>query len=95
MYKIILHDPKLIAPFNESARDLCILNNPFWLHQRNVLAPYTTREKELKPNETFPHDREEMIVYRDNLFFDEEYINTALYQARERKAEHSCSIFCR
>jgi len=85
MYKIILPAPKLIAPFNEPARDLRILNHPLWLHQRNVLAPYTTREKELDPKERFPADRVEMIVYRDNLFFDEEYINAFMAMARKKK----------
>jgi carbonic anhydrase/acetyltransferase-like protein (isoleucine patch superfamily) len=85
MYKIILTAPKLITPFNEPARDLRIQNHPLWLHQRNVLAPYTTREKELAPKERFPADKEEMIVYRDNLFFDEEYINIFISTARKKK----------
>ncbi|MBK9926106.1 MAG: multidrug transporter [Anaerolineales bacterium] len=85
MYKIILPSPKLITPFNEPARDLRILNHPLWLHQRNVLAPYTTKEKELDPLERFPSDKEEMIVYRDNLFFDEEYIRIFISMARKKK----------
>jgi len=85
MYKIILTAPKLISPFNEPARDLRIQNHPLWLHQRTMLAPYTTREKELAPQERFPADREEMIVYRDNLFFDEEYIRIFISTARKNK----------
>jgi len=85
MYKIILPAPKLIPPFNERARDLHILNSPLWLHQRDVLAPYATREKELVLGEPFPTERAEMIVYRDNLFFDEEYIRTFISMARRRK----------
>lgn len=84
MYKIILQAPKLITPFNEPARDLRIQNQPLWLHQRNILAPYTTREKELKPKEHLPTDREEMLVYRDNLFFDEEYFRTFITAARKK-----------
>ena len=85
MYKIILPAPKLISPFNEPARDLRIQNHPLWLHQRTVLAPYTTREKELAPKERFPADREEMIVYRDNLFFDQEYISKFIAIARKKR----------
>jgi len=70
MLKVILNAPNPITPFNESARDLRIQNQPLWLHQRNVLAPYTTRELELKPGQRMPIDREETLVYRDNLFFD-------------------------
>ena len=83
MYKIIIPDSRLISPFNEPARDLRIQNNPLWLHQRNVLAPYATREKELKPKEHLPNERVEMIVYRNNLFFDQGYIDTFIVAARK------------
>ena len=54
MLKVILNEPHPITPFNEPARDLRIQNTPLWLHQRNVLTPYTTREVELKPGQRFP-----------------------------------------
>ena len=50
-----------------------------------MLAPYTTREVELKPGQRFPQQRDEMIVYRDNLFFDEEYIRIFITLARKKK----------
>lgn len=85
MLKVILNAPHSITPFNEPARDLRIQNTPLWLHQRNVLTPYTTREIELRPGQRFPQQRDEMIVYRDNLFFDEEYMNSFLRLARKKK----------
>jgi UDP-N-acetylglucosamine diphosphorylase / glucose-1-phosphate thymidylyltransferase / UDP-N-acetylgalactosamine diphosphorylase / glucosamine-1-phosphate N-acetyltransferase / galactosamine-1-phosphate N-acetyltransferase len=85
MLKVILNAPHPITPFNEPARDLRIQNTPLWLHQRNVLAPYTTREVELKPGQRFPQQRDEMIVYRDNLFFDEEYLQIFMTLARRKK----------
>ena len=85
MFKVILNAPHPITPFNEPARDLRIQNNPLWLHQRNVLAPYTTRELELKPGQRMPIDREETIVYRDNLFFDPEYFEAFITAARSKK----------
>jgi carbonic anhydrase/acetyltransferase-like protein (isoleucine patch superfamily) len=85
MLKIILNAPHLISPFNELARDLRIHNVPLWLHQRNILAPYTTHELELKSGQRFPLQREETIVYRDNLFFDEEYFRLFMSMARKRK----------
>src|SRR5215813_11342255 len=84
MFKIILQDPRRITPFNERARDLRIQNNPLWLHQRNVLAPYVTREREMKSGERLPQERDEMLVYQDNLFFDEEYIKTFITLARKK-----------
>src|SRR5512144_1822753 len=85
MLKVILNAPHPITPFNEPARDLRIQNTPLWLHQRNVLAPYTTREHELKPGQRFPQERDEMIVYRDNLFFDQEYIDMFIGLAKQKK----------
>jgi hypothetical protein len=84
MLKVILNAPRPITPFNEPARDLRIQNVPLWLHQRNVLTPYTTKEFELRPGQRFPQERGEMIVYRDNLFFDEEYINTFIRLSQEK-----------
>ena len=84
MLKIILQDNHRITPFNERARDLRIQNHPLWLHQRNVLAPYTTREQELKTGERLPLSKEETIVYRDNLFFDEQYITEFMKAARKK-----------
>jgi len=84
MLKVIYNVLHPISPFNEPARDLRIHNQPLWLHQRNVLAPYTTREIELKPGQRMPVDREETLVYRDNLFFDAEYIRVFLSAARKK-----------
>ena len=85
MLKIILHAPNHITPFCEPARDLRIQNSPLWLHQRNLLAPYVTRELELKPGERLQPVREPSIVYRDNLFFDEYYIKEFMTAAQKRK----------
>src|SRR5512145_1047455 len=74
MLKIILQAKRPIAPFNEPARDLRIQNQPLWLLQRNALAPYVTRELEIPASARLPQMQEPMLVYRDNLFFDEHYV---------------------
>jgi len=84
MLKIILQAPRPIPPFNEPARDLRIQNTPLWLYQRNVLAPYVTREMEIPTNARLPQSREPMLVYRDNLFFDEFYMQEFMRQAKLR-----------
>jgi carbonic anhydrase/acetyltransferase-like protein (isoleucine patch superfamily) len=84
MLKVILQAPRHILPFNEPARDLRIQNKPLWLNQRDLLAPFVTRELELAPGARLPLAREPMIVYRDNLFFDEYYIAEFMRQARRR-----------
>ena len=84
MLKVILQAPRHIPPFNEAARDLRIHNIPLWLNQRDLLAPYVTREIELAAGAHLPLSHEPMIVYRDNLFFDEYYITEFMNQARKR-----------
>ncbi|MCJ7625809.1 MAG: hypothetical protein MUO76_20140 [Anaerolineaceae bacterium] len=84
MLKIILQDLRLVAPFNERARDLRVQNKPVWLAQRDVLARYTQHEMELPPDVDLPETKEACLVYRDNLFFDEDYVRAFLAVARRR-----------
>ena len=81
MLKIILKSANVIPPFNEPARDLRIQNKPLWLAQRDVLAPYTHREIEVLPSQELPKVNEACLVYRDNLFFDADYLSEFIRQA--------------
>lgn len=81
MMKVILHAPNQIMPFCEPARELRIQNAPLWLHQRDLLAPYVTHERELKKGERLQPIREPTIVYRDNLFFDQDYVHAFMEKA--------------
>ena len=83
MLKIILNAPNIIMPFCEPARELRIQNAPLWLWQRNLLAPYVTQELELKRDMRLPAVHEPTIVYRDNLFFDEGYIQAFMREAMQ------------
>ena len=85
MLKLILQAPRRLAPFNEAARHLRIQNKPLWLWQRDLLAPYVTREMEIPTGQRLPLVREPMIVYRDNLFFDQPYITAFIQEAQTRK----------
>ncbi len=60
------------------------MNKPLWLHQRDVLAPYCQEERTIKTLEEMPDERVETIVYRDNLFFDQEFIDTFIRKARQQ-----------
>ncbi len=81
--KIILRDKRKIPPFNEPARELNVLNKPLWLHQRDILAPYITEEREVDSVSEIGPARTETIVYRDNLFFDEHFMQAFIAKARE------------
>ena len=85
MLKIILNAPNIIMPFCEPARELRLQNAPLWLWQRNLLAPYVTREMELRKGMPMPPVHEPTLVYRDNLFFDEPYIRTFMTEAKKRR----------
>jgi hypothetical protein len=83
MRKIIIRDRNKIPPFNEPARDLRVLNKPLWLHQKDILEPYCDSESEVDSFEQISNPGyEETLVYRDNLFFDEAFIETFLSKAR-------------
>ena len=83
MRKIIIRDRRKLAPFNEPARELRVLNKPMWLHQRDVLAQYCKQEREVDSLEEVPDDRVETIAFRDNLFFDQEFIDQFVKEAQK------------
>jgi carbonic anhydrase/acetyltransferase-like protein (isoleucine patch superfamily) len=80
--RLVIRDTRKLAPFCEEARELRIVNKRLWLYQRDVLAPYTREEREIQSIEAMPDDRVETIVYRDNLFFDQAFIDHFLLRAR-------------
>ena len=83
MIKVIIRDRSKIPPFNEPARDLRVLNKPLWLNQRDVLEPYCDSEVEVESIEQVPTGlQDEMLVYRDNLFFDHAFVEAFLTGAR-------------
>ena len=84
MLKIIQNVIRHVNPFNEPARDLRIMNKPLWLIQRDVLAPYSHRELELPEGAPLPETGEACLVYKDNLLFDEAYIQAFLAEAKRR-----------
>lgn len=83
MLKIIQNVTRHVSPFNEPARDLRIMNKPLWLIQRDVLAPHTHRELELPEGAPLPETGEACLVYKDNLLFDEAFIQAFLSQAKQ------------
>ena len=84
MRRLILAEKRDIPPFNEPARELRVMNKPLWLTHRDVLAPYCDQELNLVSLERMPDDRMETIVYRDNLFFDQEFIDAFIAKARQQ-----------
>jgi acetyltransferase-like isoleucine patch superfamily enzyme len=87
MRKIIIEDQRNIAPFNEPARELRVINKPLFLHQRDVLLAHCSgRELPLKSLDQLPRsvleERVETLVHRDNLYFDQIFIDEFVQRAR-------------
>ena len=85
MRRVILTEKSHIAPFNEPARDLRVQNKPLWLWQRDLLARYTSEEREYDGWQE-AHDQEtgetETLIHRDNLFFNAALIDEFVKRAR-------------
>jgi acetyltransferase-like isoleucine patch superfamily enzyme len=86
MRRIIIRDYTPIPPFAEPARELRILNKQLWLLQRDLLKAYFKGTSEIDSidelQEQIAQSDEELIIYRDNLFFNAELIDAFLSQAR-------------
>ena len=86
MYRYIIEDKRLIPPFNEPASLLTIGTRPLKIHQENLFATYMGRECELgnvfDGPEGLPTVTGEAIVYRDNLWFDLEFLQYFMERAQ-------------
>jgi carbonic anhydrase/acetyltransferase-like protein (isoleucine patch superfamily) len=86
MRRIILQAKRHIHPFNEPARDLRVQNKPLWLWQRDLLAPYTNEDREYVSLQAAQQNEGkqavEVIVHRDNLFFNDVLIREFIGRGR-------------
>lgn len=86
MRRIVLQAQRQIHPFNEPARDLRVQNKPLWLWQRDLIAPYSSEEREYPSWDVavqFESGAEvESLIHSDNLFFNDLFIETFLRKAR-------------
>jgi acetyltransferase-like isoleucine patch superfamily enzyme len=86
--KFVIEDNHLITPFNEPARELHVLNKALKLHHADILDEIcgpTSVEKSLTSIDDLPlavEGNDELIVYRDNLYFDVEFFSEFFVQAR-------------
>ena len=86
MRRVIIQEHRHIHPFNETARDLRVHNVPLWLWQRDLLSAYITEEREYRDwGEAITLEGNhpvELIVHRDNLFFNKQLIDEFIGRAR-------------
>lgn len=85
MKRIIIQDTTPIPPFHEPARELRILNKPLWLLQRDLVARHCKGAQEVHSLDEIPPEvDEEVLVHKDNLFFNARLIDTFLAEARSQ-----------
>lgn len=86
MRRVVLQELNQIHPFNESARDLRVLNKPLWLWQRDILNPYIKDEREYPDWKTAQMvesgEKVETLVHRDNIFFNNALAHEFITRAR-------------
>jgi acetyltransferase-like isoleucine patch superfamily enzyme len=82
MRRVVLRVHEPIPPFGEPARDLRILNKPLWLMQRDLLSRHCEGEIEIDRLQEIPSLEGEVLVHRDNLYFNSHLIDTFVTQAR-------------
>lgn len=82
MRRVVLRVHEPIPPFNEPARDLRILNKPLWLLQRDLLSRHCEGEIEVDRPGEIPSLEHEVLIHRDNLFFNAALIDTFVTNAR-------------
>ncbi|MBI5959652.1 MAG: multidrug transporter [Chloroflexi bacterium] len=86
--KFVIEDKRLISPFNEPASELSILNKPLKIHHADIIEDVcgqTSAELPLAQIDDLALrvDRDdEVLVYRDNLYFDREFFFEFFEQAR-------------
>ncbi len=90
MKRIVIRERTPIPPFGEPARDLRILNKPLWLLQRDLLAHHCRGALEVDSLSEIPEERDELLVYRDNLFFNDQLIDA--FVAEAKASGHACQI---
>jgi carbonic anhydrase/acetyltransferase-like protein (isoleucine patch superfamily) len=85
MRKVIIRKTHHIAPFNEPAHALRILNKSLWQWQRILLEPHCEQDVVIDSFEQVPQESVEMLVYSDNLWFDRAFLEAFMQEARARR----------
>lgn len=92
MYRYIIEDPRHVPPFNEPASLLTIGLKPLKIHHEELFSEYLGHESELgsvlSGREEITTVTGESIVYRDNLWFDAEFLT--YFMERARRSGRAC-----
>lgn len=89
MNRYYIEDLHPVPPFNQPASELTIGTRPLKIHQENLFAEYLGQSMELKgvfkDSSQLIDVKGESVVYRDNLWFDKEFLQYFMKRARASK----------
>lgn len=89
MNRYYIEDKHPVPPFNQPASELTIGVRPLKIHQEDLFAEYLGQSLELKGVFTDSSEliqvKGESVVYRDNLWFDKEFIQYFMKRAQTGK----------
>lgn len=92
MHRYIIEDKHFVSPFNEPASLLSIGLQPLKLHQEELFSAYLGQAVTLAgifaEKDEIVRVEGEAVVYRDNLWFDREFLD--YFMERARKSGHAC-----
>lgn len=89
MNRYYIEDKHPVPPFNQPASELTIGVRPLKIHQEDLFAEYLGQSLELKgvfeDSSELIQVKGESVVYRDNLWFDKEFIQYFMKRAQTGK----------
>lgn len=89
MYRYVIEDKNFVPPFNEPASLLTIGTQPLKFHQEELFAEYLGAPTELAgvytTAEQIKNATGESVIYRDNLWFDKEFLSYFMEKAMASK----------
>lgn len=89
--RFVIEDKRLITPFNEPASQLSVMNAPLWMHHADILDDVCGPANVEPPLESIAQLQEvtdrndEILVYRDSLYFDREFFTTFYEEAQRHR----------
>lgn len=89
--RFVIEDTRLITPFNERASQLNVMNSPLWMHHADILdsvcgpAGVEPALESVSQLAEMTDRQDEILVYRDNLYFDREFFAAFYEEARTHR----------
>lgn len=89
--RFVIEETRLITPFNERASQLNVINSPLWMHHADILdsvcgpAAVEPALESASQLAELTDRQDEILVYRDNLYFDREFFEAFYEEARTHR----------